>query len=269
MRTLKFPEKYYRDILMDTLFNSYLNDDNKTMNLNNFCNDCINIKEANNFTQFKDIVLENFENKIDKQLEQCDNDVKELQNEKNSRLNLVEDLKKQIIEKKEIEKKILEQEEKNLKEVLNPQPSTEFINKVYKDHRKMYEELNKVEDSFCIKPNISYHIQGKTRFNGLSQRKNTFYMIQQDPLAGSYVTEKQRFDISDGITDFIRKEREQQKLKELNRLKSIRKFETMREDACKTMEKIFEQRDNAYQNKRTIRQYDYELLNKIRNEFVE
>ena len=269
MRTLKFPEKYYRDILMDTLFNTYLNDDSKTMNLNNFCTDCINIKDANNFTQFKDIVLENFENKIMNQIDNCDKDAKELQPEKDNRLNLVEDLKKQIIEKKEIEQKLIEQDEKNCREVLNPQPSTAFINKVFKDHRKMYEELNKVEDSFCIKPNISYSIKGKTRFNGLSQRKNTFYMIHQDPLASSYVTERERFDISEGISDFIRKEREQQKIKELNRLKNIRKFEIMREDACKTMEKIFEQRDNAYQNKRTIRQYDYELLNKIRNEFVE
>ena len=43
----------------------------------------------------------------------------------------------------------------------------------------------------------------------------------------------------------------------------------MREDACKTMEKIFEQKDIACQNKRSIRMYDYELLNRIRNEFVE
>ena len=43
----------------------------------------------------------------------------------------------------------------------------------------------------------------------------------------------------------------------------------MREEACKTMEKIFEQKDIAYQNKRTVRQFDYELLNRIRNEFVE
>ena len=35
------------------------------------------------------------------------------------------------------------------------------------------------------------------------------------------------------------------------------------------MEKIFEQKDISCQNKRTARMFDYELLNRIRNEFVE
>ena len=43
----------------------------------------------------------------------------------------------------------------------------------------------------------------------------------------------------------------------------------MREDACKNMEKIYEQKVLSCQNKRSIRQYDYELLNRIRNEFIE
>ena len=43
----------------------------------------------------------------------------------------------------------------------------------------------------------------------------------------------------------------------------------MRLEACKTMEKIFEQRDMSCQNKRSTRKYEYELLNKKRNEFVE
>ena len=86
-----------------------------------------------------------------------------------------------------------------------------------------------------------------------------------------YITERDRFDITNlnSITGFIKKEREEKILKEINRFKNIRRFELMREYACKTKEKIFEQKDISYQNKRTIRQYDYELLNKIRNEFVE
>ena len=270
MQTLKFPEKYYRDILMDTLFNTYLNPDKETMNMGQLCEECLNMKDENNFSEFKDRVFDFFENKIENQLKEVDETVTDLKNEKEERLNLIKDLGKQIEEKKEIEKKLREIEEKNEKEVLNPQPSTAFINKVYKDHRLMYEKLNQAEEAFVAKQNISLLEQYKTRFNGNPPHKNTFYMINQDPRGSSYINEKERFNISsNNLTDFIRKDKEKKRLKELAKLNSIRKFENMREEACKTMEKIFEQKDIAYQNKRTVRQFDYELLNRIRNEFVE
>ena len=270
MQTLKFPEKYYRDILMDTLFNTYLNPDKETMNMGQLCEECLNMKDDNNFSEFKDRVFDFFENKIENQLKEVDETVTDLKNEKEERLNLIKDLGKQIEEKKEIEKKLREIEEKNEKEVLNPQPSTAFINKVYKDHRLMYEKLNQAEEAFVAKQNISLLEQYKTRFNGNPPHKNTFYMINQDPRGSSYIDEKERFNISsNNLTDFIRKDKEKKRLKELAKLNSIRKFENMREEACKTMEKIFEQKDIAYQNKRTVRQFDYELLNRIRNEFVE
>ena len=270
MQTLKFPEKYYRDILMDTLFNTYLNPDNETMNMGKLCEECLNMKDENNFSEFKDRVFDFFENKIENQLKAEDETVTDLKNEKDARLNLIKDLGKQIEEKKEIEKKLREIEEKNEKEVLNPQPSTAFINKVFKDHRLMYEKLNQAEEAFVAKQNISLLEQYKTRFNGNPPHKNTFYMINQDPRGSSYIDEKERFNISsNNLTDFIRKDKEKKRLKELAKLNSIRKFENKREEACKTMEKIFEQKDIAYQNKRTVRQFDYELLNRIRNEFVE
>ena len=270
MQTLKFPEKYYRDILMDTLFNTYLNPDGETMNMTKLCEDCLNMKDENNFSEFKDRVFDHFENKIENQIKEVDETVEDLKNEKEDRLNLVKDLGKQIEERKEIEKKLREIEEKNEKEVLNPQPSTAFIKKVYKDHRLMYERLNQAEDAFVAKQNISLLDQYKTRFNGNPPHKDTFYMINQDPRGSSYIDEKERFNISsNNLSDFIRKDKEKKRLKELAKLNSIRKYENMRQEACKTMEKIFEQKDIACQNKRTVRMLDYELLNRIRNEFVE
>ena len=270
IQTLKFPEKYYRDILMDTLFNTYLNPDGETMNMTKLCEDCLNMKDENNFSEFKDRVFDHFENKIENQIKEVDETVEDLKNEKEDRLNLVKDLGKQIEERKEIEKKLREIEEKNEKEVLNPQPSTAFIKKVYKDHRLMYERLNQAEDAFVAKQNISLLDQYKTRFNGNPPHKDTFYMINQDPRGSSYIDEKERFNISsNNLSDFIRKDKEKKRLKELAKLNSIRKYENMRQEACKTMEKIFEQKDIACQNKRTVRMLDYELLNRIRNEFVE
>ncbi len=270
MQTLKFPEKYYRDILMDTLFNSYINEDKETMSMTKLCEDCLNMKDENNFSDFKDRVLDNFKGKIINQKNCIDETIKELNFERENRKDLVNSLMQQIEEKKEIEKKINEIEEKKTKEVLNPQPSTSFINKVYKDHRLMYERLNKAEQTFVASPNIGLMEQYKTRFNGNPKHKDTFYMINQDPRGSSHINEKERFDVaSTRLARYIIEDKEKKRLKDLAKLSTIRKFEDMRREACKTMERIFEQRDLSCQNKRAQRKYDYELLNKIRNEFVE
>ena len=270
MQTLKFPEKYYRDILMDTLFKSYINPDNETMNLNKLCEECLNMKEENNFSDFKDRILTNFKTKIETQEKSVAETVLDLKKEKEDRKELVNYLKKQIEDKKEIEKKIKEIEDLKEKEVLNPQPSTAFINKVYKDHRLMYEKLNKAEQTFVASQNIGLMDQYKTRFNGNPKHKNTFYIISQDPRGSSYIDEKNRFNISsNNLTDFIKNDKEKKRLKELAKLNTIRKYENMRKEACRTMEKIFEQKNLASLNKRSDRKFQYELLNKQRNEFVE
>ena len=270
MQTLKFPEKYYRDILMDTLFKSYINPDNETMNLNKLCEECLNMKEENNFSDFKDRILTNFKTKIETQEKSVAETVIDLKKEKEERKELVNYLKKQIEDKKEIEKKIKEIEDLKEKEVLNPQPSTAFINKVYKDHRLMYEKLNKAEQTFVASQNIGLMDQYKTRFNGNPKHKNTFYIVSQDPRGSSYIDEKNRFNISsNNLTDFIKNDKEKKRLKELAKLNTIRKYENMRKEACITMEKIFEQKNLASLNKRSDRKFQYELLNKQRNEFVE
>ena len=270
MQALKFPEKYYRDILMDTLFNSYINPDKETMNMTKLCEDCLNMKEENNFSDFKDRILDHFKGKIVNQDKVLEDSIKELNPEKENRKDLVEYLYKQIDEKKETAKKLKELDEKNLKEVLNPQPSTAFINKVFKDHRLMFERLNKAEQTFVASQNIGLMEQYKTRFNGNPKHKDTFYMINQDPRGSSHITEKERFDVaSHNFPDFAIIDKEKKRLKELAKLNTIRKYENMRKEACKTMEKIYEQKDISYQNKRASRKYEYELLNKKRNEFVE
>ncbi len=270
MQTLKFPEKYYRDILMDTLFNLYINEDKETMNMNKLCEECLNMKEENNFSDFKDRILEHFKGKIINQNKSIDESADELKQERENRKNLVVYLSKQIEEKKVNEKKIKDLDEKYLKQVINPQPSTAFINQVFKDHRLMYERLNKAEQEFVASQNIGLMEQYKTRFNGNPKHKDTFYMINQDPRGSSHITEKERFNISSiTLADFIRNDKEKRRLKELAKLNTIKKYEEMRKEACKTMEKIFEQRDISCQNKRAARKFEYELLNKKRNEFVE
>ena len=271
MRCLKFPEKYYRDILMDSLFNSYLIKDTTYMNVNKLIDDCLKLTEDNNFMEFKDKYLKFFENKIKLQNDEKEETIKDLMPEKKARLKLADDLINQIKDKRQRNKTFEMEENNKLKEIINPQPSTEFINKVYKDHFQMFKKLNEVEDKLSAKPNICKRDKPKTRFNGNPEHKNTFYMINQDPHGSSFITEKDRFNITtmNELTDFIRKEKEQKKKKYFAKLKKINFYETMRESACKNMEKIFMQKDLSCQNKRSIRKYNYELLNRIRNEFIE
>ena len=264
LQKLKFHERYYRYILIDNLYNNYLNEDKESMNMAKLCEECLNLKEENNFSTFKDKSIECFRKKLEIQKKLVDKTVDELKEEKLSRLSLIKDLSKQIEENKIIQNKIKEQEEKNEKEVLSSQPSTKFIDKVYKDHRLMFETLNKVEDSFMSK-RVDV-IKHKTRYNGNPPRRNTFELISQDIRSSSYINEKERFQKN---YDFIDKDREKKRLLELGRLNKIRMFESMRNEACKMREKVYEQKDIAAQNKRTSRQYNYEIINKTRNEFIE
>ena len=102
----------------------------------------------------------------------------------------------------------------------------------------MYQRLNEAEDRFTTKPNNTQKQKAKTRFNGNPKHKDTFYMINQDPRGSSYINEKDRFSITTtkDLTDFIHKDKEKKKMKQLAKLKKINYYETMREDACKNME---------------------------------
>ena len=122
----------------------------------------------------------------------------------------MEDLDKQVEEKKEIKEKFEKEENDKLKEVINPQPSTEFINKVFKDHYIMFKRLNEAEDKFSANPNRTQKDKPKTRFNANPAHKNTFYMINQDPRGSSFINEKDRFNVTtmNELTDFIKKDRE-------------------------------------------------------------
>lgn len=104
MQALKFPEKYYRDILMDALFNSYINEDKETMNMTKLCEECLNMKDENNFSDFKDRILDNFKGKIVKQDKVLEDTIIDLKKEKDNRNDLVGYLTKQIEEKKKLKK---------------------------------------------------------------------------------------------------------------------------------------------------------------------
>jgi hypothetical protein len=240
------------------------------MNLGKFVDDCLKNVDENNFSSFKNRHIQDIENKVKGNKNQLKEYDFKLLEEQRRKEELKKDIFKQILDKKIRIKEEQKEIEKNLQKVINTQPSTRFVNQTFKDHFKCFQELNKVEESFSAHPSLISQLKAKTRFNANPVHKDTFYMINQDPRGSSHITEKERFNISsNNLTDFVKFDKEKKRLKELAKLNSIRKYENMRKEACKTMEKIFEQRDISCQNKRAARKYEYELLNKKRNEFVE
>ena len=154
---------------------------------------------------------------------------------------------------------------------MNTQPSTDFINQTFKDHYQCYQELNKVEESFSAHPSLLTELKAKTRFNANPKHKDTFYMINQDPKGSSHLNEKDRFSIigPNAITSYIQKEREIQKLRQMEKWKRIQNYRDMNVKQMKFYQDLEDMRDVANLKKKTESLMDYEKFNKKRNEFVE
>ena len=67
LRSLKLHEKYYKDTLIDILFNNYINEDKETMNVSKLCEECTNLKEQNNLYDFTDKIQQIYKKKLENQ----------------------------------------------------------------------------------------------------------------------------------------------------------------------------------------------------------
>lgn len=271
IRDLNLPEKFYRDYIVESIFLKHQNEDKETMNAAEFFEDCLSLKDPTGFSEFNARSLELLKDKIQKQINlQEERNLDYLECKKNAE-KIQEGLNKVIEDKKKAEQKIQEEIDKNCKEVVNPQPSTAFINKVFKDHRKMFLELNKVEDSFSAKPNLVSKLVHSTRFSSNPPHKDTFYMINQDPRGSSFITEKERFNVAglNSLSDFVREDKEKKRLMELGRLKKLRDFEKLRDKGYE----LFNRKnnlnaENRHSNK-MLNHYQYNWNFKLNNDFVE
>ena len=96
-------------------------------------------------------------------------------------------------------------------------------------------------------------------------------MINQDPKGSSHLNEKDRFSIigPNAITSYIQKEREIQKLRQMEKWKRIQNYRDMNVKQMKFYQDLEDMRDVANLKKKTESLMDYEKFNKKRNEFVE
>lgn len=262
------PERYTRPNLIDAIYETYLTEDKKLFDTKKFINDCL-LTEENNFSNFRNKMID----LLAKKVENTSNEVKvieeSLKAERNKKIIINEGYAEGIRLKKLQLQKEQEEIEKNLKEVINPQPNTAFINKVYKEHFKNFQTLNEVEDNFSSKPSILRNFQGKTRFSGNPPHKNTFYLISQDKLGSSFIDEKERFNVRGNQNELVLKEKEKLRLRQLEKLKRIRYYHDKHTEDSHGKMNLCDIENTRRMIGKTNRLFKYELYNKQNNDLVE
>ena len=268
LKKFQFPDRYTQPHLISAIYDSFQRSDEKGMDLKKFVEDVLTNVDKVNFFDFQDNYLNRINQKISKTKDDLINSSKDLVEHKSQK----DQIKKEYLAEIEANRirKIEEKNQPQPKEVLNPQPSTAFVNQLFHNNVEHYKTLNAVEDSFSAYPSLIKNMKGKTRFGANPPHKDTFYMINQDPRGSSHITEAERFNVvGPNLTSFIQMEREDNKKIRLAKLKVFKNYRDIAYNASKTYEKLYEQKDINTMLKRTMRLYDYELRNKMRNEIVE
>jgi hypothetical protein len=268
LENFHMPERYTRPNLINAIYETYLTDDKTLFDTKKFIKDCL-ISEENNFSNFRNKMIELLAKKVENTSKEVKSIEETLKAEKNKRIIINEGYAEGIRLKKLKLQKEQEEIEKNLKEVINPQPNTAFINKVYKEHYKNFQTLNEVEDNFSSKPSILRNFQGKTRFSGNPPHKDTFYLISQDKLGSSFIDEKERFNVRGNQNELVLKEKEQLRLRQLEKLKRIRYYHDKHNEDAHGKMNLCDNEDTRRMIGKTNRLFKYELSNKENNDLVE
>lgn len=268
LKKFHFPERYTRPQLIKAIYDSFLTKDEKSMDLKKFVDDCINNVDKNNFFDFQDNYLNTISQKIKKTKSELDQSCTALQDDQSKK----EALKKEYLDEIKAKKiRIINEKKKPTPiEVVNTQPSTEFINKVFKDHKENYQKLNAVEDEFSAYPSLIKTLKGKTRFGANPPHKDTFYIVSQDKNGSSYISEDERFNIRGAnLTSFVEEDKKKLNQFKLAKLKKFKEFQDNAANSSSTNQMLYDQKEINSMLKRTMRLYDYEFRNKLRNEIIE
>ena len=268
LKKFHFPDRYTQPQLIKAIYDSFLTKDEQSMDLKKFVDDCLYNVDKNNFFDFQDNYLNTISQKITKTKGELDQSCTALQDNQIKK----EALKKEYLDEIKAKKiRILNEKKKPAPiEVVNTQPSTEFINKVFKDHKENYQKLNAIEDEFSAYPSLIKTLKGKTRFGANPPHKDTFYMISQDKQGSSYISEDERFNIrGENRNLLVEKEKENDNLNKLEKIKKFKNYQDIAANSSATSQMLYDQKELNSMLKRTMRLYDYEFRNKLRNEIIE
>ena len=269
LKKLNMPERYTRDNLIKSLFNSYLTEDKNYFDINKFVNECLKSEESN-FSSFKIDVLNKLKSKTLNQKNEWLKTNEIFKNHVQNMKKLHDEYDNEINLKKINKIKEKNESEKYLKFTINTCPSTDFINNVFKDHKKHFEILNNVEYELSSNPNLKRIFKSNSRFANNPPFKNTFNLIAQDENGAGFISEKERFFIRGNSESILRqKEKEKEKIKEINKMNRIKNYHEREMKNCKSDLDLFDRKKIESEYKRSQRLFDYEFYNKYKNDFVE
>ena len=261
-KKFNLPERYLNDEILHAIFDQF-KDENNLMKYNEFLDKCVNKSEKNDFFNFQDKYINFIQNKIEKTQK-----IKENQKQK-------EIIEKEIKNKNFLNNFFLQQiEEKNKLNNLNTnvndsyshmQPSTNFINNVFKDHNKHFEKLNEIEKSFSPLPSLIKEIKGKTRF-GANKIHNSMSVVQPNEKSALFIDEKKRFDNVDKLVENERYFKFEREKANINKRKNVNKLINEQIEFYRDLEEL---KDSNKQFTRTKNLYEYEVQNRLNNFIIE
>ena len=228
--SLKPSDNFNKEEYIQKLFNEYKGK-NDLVDMRYFCEN-IYEKTKNEFmSQMKDKTIEiNKEqyiikkNKLQNYINENKDRVKPLVFQKKI------DLDKQLFEKNAslIERK---KEEKKIQDQVNCTiPSTSWLHHIYDNRKEHYNKLNRAEHALSAKPTFKQNnLIRNTRFGAVPQWRKTSEILIGDETCGTYINEKDRFNIDRDVAKDDKKMKNMLALGKQNRIKTaIQKYEDNR-----------------------------------------
>ena len=228
--SLKPSDNFNKEEYIQKLFNEYKGK-NDLVDMRYFCEN-IYEKTKNEFmSQMKDKTIEiNKEqyiikkNKLQNYINENKDRVKPLVFQKKI------DLDKQLFEKNSM---LLERkkEEKKIQDQVNCTiPSTSWLHHIYDNRKEHYNKLNRAEHALSAKPTFKQNnLIRNTRFGAVPQWRKTSEILIGDETCGTYINEKDRFNIDRDIAKDDKKMKNMLALGKQNRIKTaIQKYEDNR-----------------------------------------
>ena len=228
--SLKPSDNFNKEEYIQKLFNEYKGK-NDLVDMRYFCEN-IYEKTKNEFmSQMKDKTIEiNKEQYIIKK-----NKLQNYINENKDRVKPLVFQKKIDLDKQLFEKNAMllerKKEEKKIQDQVNCTiPSTSWLHHIYDNRKEHYNQLNRAEHALSAKPTFKQNnLIRNTRFGAVPQWRKTSEILIGDETCGTYINEKDRFNIDRDIAKDDKKMKNMLALGKQNRIKTaIQKYEDNR-----------------------------------------
>ena len=228
--SLKPSDNFNKEEYIQKLFNEYKGK-NDLVDMRYFCEN-IYEKTKNEFmSQMKDKTIEiNKEQYIIKK-----NKLQNYINENKDRVKPLVFQKKIDLDKQLFEKNAMllerKKEEKKIQDQVNCTiPSTSWLHHIYDNRKEHYNKLNRAEHALSAKPTFKQNnLIRNTRFGAVPQWRKTSEILIGDETCGTYINEKDRFNIDRDVAKDDKKMKNMLALGKQNRIKTaIQKYEDNR-----------------------------------------